>query len=39
MRGRRQWGENIVDTTAIQEQETAPVCGVRETRTGAALGL
>lgn len=36
---RRQCEEHIVNTTAIQEQETVPVCEVRETRTGAALGL
>lgn len=30
MRGRRQWEEHIVNTTAIQEQETVPVCEIRE---------
>lgn len=33
MRDRRQWEEHIVNSTAIQEQETVPVCEVRETRT------
>lgn len=39
MREKRQWEEYIVNTTAIQEQETIPVCEVRETRTSAALRL
>lgn len=38
MRGRRQREENIVNATAIQEQETVAACEVRETRADTALG-